>query len=150
MAKSIRSKSKRRFRAIKRATHFGDVANERLNKVCSRLHKGSKVVKAPHVEPEPECFSFKKIFVDDAIKKQADETAEAAADALPEDIVDAAPPAAADMDVDQPSAASLNRKKKKKTDASGKRHGKKLSKATGGILTRKGKDGRTIKRYVWR
>ncbi|KAJ1507900.1 hypothetical protein HMI54_012736 [Coelomomyces lativittatus] len=68
MAKSIRSKRKKKFRAILREEVYMPVVAARLEKCLTRLHQGSKVIEVPRLLDgernleEPSRFSFAPFF----------------------------------------------------------------------------------------
>ncbi|ORZ40310.1 hypothetical protein BCR44DRAFT_1424805 [Catenaria anguillulae PL171] len=147
MAKSIRSKSKRKFRAIKRAEIFDPVYNKRLQRCAARLHKDSKVV---HVEePEPESpkysFSFKNALIDAPARARREAEKAAAMDMEEEEEAvqntTFGHDADASMDVDQKLSAKSKSIKKK---SSGK-----YNKFTGAIIVKKSKDGKKKSVLKW-
>ncbi|KAI9223734.1 hypothetical protein BC828DRAFT_395786 [Blastocladiella britannica] len=143
MGKSIRSKSKRKFRIIKRASLWGEEADKRLHRLTHELHKGSKVV---HVEePEPLkskfSFSFKEVLLDAPIRERV--AAEAAAKMEAEDAENTTFGEVAAMEVD-----ATSRKSESEIEAP-KRKRIKVNKFTGTVVTKTTKQGKRVKVLKW-
>ncbi|KAI9183871.1 hypothetical protein H9P43_002923 [Blastocladiella emersonii ATCC 22665] len=148
MAKSIRSKSKRKFRAIKRQQIFGPAEEKRLGRLVHRLHAGSKVVSVPEPEPLPKMFSFSfKEALLDAPARAREEAARAAKmdeDDTTENTTygdaESAAAAASGMDVDAKKAGPSRPKSKKKLVIG--------SKSSGTLVVRKTKRGK-LTTFKW-
>ncbi|KNE60339.1 hypothetical protein AMAG_05736 [Allomyces macrogynus ATCC 38327] len=156
MAKSIRSKSKRKFRAIKREAVFKPVEDVRLARVVHRLHKDSAVVSVPEPPPAEKLysFSFKEALIDEPAR-QAREAAEAAKmEAEPQETTPAfVDEDSAGMEVDGEGAekAGAGRCPKDVQGRAKKRAPKPIQTGFtgGGFVVRKTKSGKIIKSFKW-
>ncbi|KAJ3367649.1 hypothetical protein GGF31_007198 [Allomyces arbusculus] len=151
MAKSIRSKSKRKFRAIKREAVFKPVEDVRLVRVVHRLHKDSAVVSVPEPPPAEKLysFSFKEALIDEPAR-QAREAAEAAKmEAEPQQETPAfVDEDLAGMDFDGEGAEKRGRSVPK-TFKKVKNGAKPINRFTGGFVVRKTKSGKIVKSFKW-